>query len=119
MNFDQVDAAYRRALGRFDAINIRRYSGAGPHRPFFDWDCHARIVDYDPAAIVGSVKQGDQRLIVMVSDLIAVQFPLPVVQGDKVVFAGRELNIEKADGNTRRVQGRLVAYELQVRGGGP
>ena len=33
-----------------------------------------------------------------------------------LVVRGKELNIEAADDNTRRVQGVLIAYELQVRG---
>ena len=111
----QAIASYRRKLK--DTVVIRRYANvAGPHRPWFDAEVRARVMGFAPDELVGGIVQGDRRLIVLAEDLIARQFPLPLRKGDKAIIRGRECNIEAPDDNTRRVQGVLIAYELQVRG---
>jgi hypothetical protein len=112
----EVKDAYRRALGEFEPILIRRYAGAGASRPHFDAQAQARVMGYEPHELVGTIEQGDRRLIVLAEDLIDAQFALPVVRGDKAVIRGVETNIEAADDSTRRIGTTLIAYELQVRG---
>lgn len=117
MTPDSVKSAYRRMLDIVgEPVLIRRYTGAGTNRPKFDATVQARVTEYDPSELIGSIQQGDRKLIVLADDLIEAQFALPLRKGDKAVVRGRELNIEAPDDNTRRVNGVLIAYELQVRG---
>lgn len=116
MSSDSIRASYRRAMNDVgETVTIRRYTGTGPNRPRFDADVMARVTDYEPHEIVGSIAQGDRKLIVLAEDLIAAQVA-DLRKGDKVVVRGKELNIEAVDDNTRRAAGVLIAYELQVRG---
>lgn len=117
MTPEQCRATYRRMLDLVgEDVIIRRYTGSGASRPKFDATVRARVTEYEPRELVGLLQQGDRRLIVMADDLVAAQFSLPLHKGDKAVVRGKELNIETPDDNTRRVDGELIAYELQVRG---
>jgi hypothetical protein len=119
MSAEAIKASYRRALDAAgETVAIRRYAAdvAGPHRPWFEVEVSARVTGYGPDELIGGIVQGDRKLIVLADDLIARQFPLPLRKGDKAIIRGRECNIEAPDDNTRRVQGVLIAYELQVRG---
>ena len=108
---------YRRAMDvAGETIVVRRYTGTGPDRPYFDASVRARVTKYEPHEIVGLIQQGDRRIILLAEDMVAAQIPLALTNGDKVVVRGEELNIEGADDNTRRIQGVLIAIELQVRG---
>jgi hypothetical protein len=108
-------AAYARALK--ERVTLRRYTGAGTTRPRFDAEnVRARTVGYEPHELVGAIVQGDRKMIVFADDLIAKGFTLPVTTNDKVVVRGKELAIQAADDSTRRVDGVLIALELQVRG---
>ena len=110
-------ASYRRAMAiAGTTVTIRRYFGSGSDRASFEVRVPARIRDYNPDELVGDIQQGDQEVIVLVEDLVARQMALPLERGDKAVIRGRECNIEAPDGNTRRIAGVLIAYELQVRG---
>lgn len=110
-------ASYRRMMtDRGETVALRRYSGSGPDRPWFDAEARAVVSGYRPEELAEGIVQGDQKLIVLAEDLVAAQFPLPLLKGDKAIVRGRMLNIEAADGNTRRVAGVLIAWELQVRG---
>jgi hypothetical protein len=73
----------------------------------------ARVVGYQPREITGAVVVGDRRVICMVEDdLDAV---LPIVAGaDQVEIRGRQCEIKFVDDNTRRINGVLIALELQV-----
>jgi hypothetical protein len=73
----------------------------------------ARVLSYQPHEIVGSVVQGDRRVIALVDALGAL---LPLTTADKLVIRGREVAIKAVDDNTRRVAGTLIALELQVQG---
>lgn len=117
MSAEAIKASYRRMLALVgEPVAIRRYTGAGPNRPRFDVVALARVTDYAPDELVGSIQQGDRKVILLVEDLVTAQFPLPLAKGDKVVIRGRETNIEAPDDNSRRVGNTLVAYELRVRG---
>lgn len=117
MTPDEIKADYRTMIAEVgEPVAIRRYTGAGTNRPFFDATVRARVTGYEPDELAGSIQQGDRKLIVLAEELIAAQIPLNLRKGDKAVVRGTELNIEAADDSTRRVQGELIAYELQVRG---
>ena len=117
MTPDEAKDSYRRAMDvAGEQIVIRRYTGTGANRPFFDATVRARVMGYEPHEIVGIVQQGDRRIILLAEDMVAAQIPLALTNGDKVVIRGEELNIEGANDNTRRIQGVLIAIELQVRG---
>lgn len=117
MTPDSIKADYREMLTEVgEIVTVRRYSGSGENRPYFDASVLARVVDYEPRELVGLIAQGDRKLILLADDLVQAQFVLPIQKDDKVVVRGKELNIQGADDNTRRVKGILIAYELQVRG---
>lgn len=105
---------YRRGLGQFETISIRRYTGAGTNRPRFDWDVQARVVDFEASELIGPVVQGDRKLIVLHEDLVNEGFPFPIQTGPnwKVFVRGDELQIKSVDDNTRRLGGELIAYEI-------
>lgn len=109
----RLDAALQR---RGETISIRRYAGAGGSRTATDYTCRARVIGYDAAHLVGSIKQGFRRLIVSANDLTTASFPFPVIAGDKAVIRGKECTIEEVDDNTRRAQGVLIGLELKVSG---
>lgn len=112
MTPDQVKSSYLRSLG--DRVTVRRYSGTGTARPKTDVDnVRARVTNYGPQEIVGTIMEGDRQVIVYADDVGALN---PLTLRDKLVVRGRELAIMSVDDNTRRVGGVLIAYELQVRG---
>lgn len=117
MTPEQAISAHKRALAvAGETVMIRRYTGTGQNRPYFDADVQARVTDFEPAELVGGIVQGDRKLVVLAEDLERAQFPENLRKGDKAIVRGRECNIESVDDNTRRIQGVLVAYELAVRG---
>jgi hypothetical protein len=115
MTPEQCRATYRRMMALVgEPVLIRRYTGTGANRPRFDAEVIARVTEFEPDQLVGTIQQGDRKLIVLSEDLTG--FPTPIKKGDKAVVRGKELNIEAPDDNSRRVQGELIAWELQVRG---
>jgi len=117
MTPDQCKSTYARMIDAVgEPILIRRYAGTGSNRPKFEVTVRARVTGFHETELVGLILQGDTKLIVLADDLVASQFAMPVRKGDKVVVRGKELNVEDPDGNTRRVQGVLIAYEIQARG---
>lgn len=101
-----------------ETVTLRRYTGSGANRPHFDADVIARVAGYEPRELVGTIQQGDTRIIALAEDLIEAQFPLPKAgeTGLKAIVGGKEKSIEAIDDRTRRFQGVLIAYEFQVRG---
>lgn len=98
-------------------ISIRRYSGAGVGRTYVDRPCRARVVGYSPDELVGTITQGDRRVIVLAEDLEGDSPPFKITKADKIVSSRfTELAIMAVDDNTRRIHGTLIAYDLQVRG---
>lgn len=117
MNAAQAKAQYARTLK--ERVTLRRFipGTTGSNRPHFDAEgVRARTVGYDPHELVGSIVQGDRKMIVYADDLIAKGFTLPVTNSDKVVVRGRELAIIAPNDSTRRIDDVLIAIELQVRG---
>ncbi len=108
---------WRSAIKRHgEPVLIRRYTGSGTNRPRFDVEVRGRVSGYEPSQLVGSITQGDRKVLILYEDLIRAQFALPITTSDKCVVRGRELAIQAADDNTHRDGTQLIAYELQVRG---
>lgn len=102
-----------------ERITVRRYTGSGNSRPRFDAeDIRARVTGYDRQELINNTNiiQGDSKVIVFADDLIDRGFALPVTVDDMIVVRGRELSIKAVDDKTRRVDGVLIAYDLQVEG---
>lgn len=112
-----IKAMYERHLLQVgEYITVRRYTGSGTNRPRFDVQARARVEGYAPSELIGTIQQGDRRIVLYADDLLAAQFAMPVTANDKLVIRGRELAIVAVDDNTRRLQGQLIALEIQARG---
>lgn len=108
---------YRRMIALAgETVLVRRFIGTGETRPKFEASVRARVTDYETKELVGNIAEGDRRVVFLAEDLVAAHFPLNLGTGDKIVVRGRECEIRNPDDNTRRTQGVLIAYELQVRG---
>lgn len=116
MNPDQVKAMYRRQIVNGETVTVRRVTGTGLVRPFFDADARAKITDYDVEEIAGTIAVGDRKVILLAEDLAAKQWPQPIKTDDLLFVGGKPVQIKAVDDRTRRVGGELIAYELQVRG---
>ena len=117
MDIAGIVSAYRRTLGEFEEIRVRRYARTeGENRPYFDYPCHARVTEISHVQLVGPLAMGDSVAILLAEDLIAAQFPLPLRMHDALIVRGRELDVLKPDLNTRRVGTVLVAIEVGARG---
>lgn len=75
----------------------------------------ARVVGFAPAELVGSIQQGDRKVIMPAEPFANGALPVPV-EGVNIVVGGKTLRIEAVDDRTRRVAGVLIAYELAARG---
>lgn len=117
MSVAATKAHYARSLK--ERVTLRRFIAGttGSNRPRFDAEgVRARTVGYEPHELVGAIVQGDRKMIVYADDLIAKGFTLPVTTSDVVLVRGKQLAILAADDSTRRIDGVLIAIELQVRG---
>lgn len=106
----QVAADYA-ATASWGTVSIRRYAGVAPSRTATDYEARARVVNYDASELIGEVRQGDRRAIVLAADL-----DITISRNDTLILRGQELAIMKVDDSSRRVGDTLIAYELQVRG---
>ncbi|MET3348311.1 hypothetical protein ABIF52_008692 [Bradyrhizobium japonicum] len=107
------------------AVTVRRYAGAGAGRAVAAAaDALAKVAMYKPEQIVGAVVQGDRKVILLndpaatiAPGKVALSTLLPLSKHtDRLVIGGAEVSIEGVDDQARRIQGVLVALEIQVRG---
>lgn len=113
MNAAEIKAHYAAELQ--ETVIVRRYTGAGANRPKFDVEARGKAWGYTAQELVGTIQQGDQRVLVYVDDLIERSFTLPVTSSDKIVVKGKELAIV-SPGQRKAQDGTLVVYDLQARG---
>ena len=107
---------YRRQIAEHGkTVLVRRYSGTGASRTPTDVSVLARVKGYRADKLAGTIQQGDQNVIVLAEDLEDTAIAT-LRAGDKIVDAGKELNIEVVDQSTRAIAGTLIAWDLQVRG---
>ncbi len=117
MTPDEARAMYRRQLDLHgEDIAIRRYAGATPPRSYVDRPCRARVMGYGPDELVGTVTQGDRKIIVLAEDLEGNSPPFILKKTDKAIVRGDELAILGIDDSTRRIGASLIAYQLHARG---
>lgn len=110
---DEIKSHYAEELQ--EPVIVRRYTGAGVNRPRFDAEVRGKAWGYSAKDLIGTIQQGDQRVLVLVDDLIARGFALPITSSDKVVVKGRELAIV-SPGLRKAPDGTVVVYDLQARG---
>lgn len=114
-NADEMRQHYRDFIEEVgEEVIIRRKTGT--QRISFDVPVMARVVEYQPSELVGSIEQGDVRVIALAEGIAKTGFEEPVRPNDYLVIRGKEWTIQAVDGNTRRVQGVLLAYEFRCRG---
>jgi hypothetical protein len=116
-NAAQIRADYREMISDVgETITLRRMSQSGPPA---DFQVLARVTGYQPKELVGGIKQGDRRLIVLAEDVETSGFPLPFKTSgtDKAIVRDKVLNIGIVDDSTRRVGGVLIAYDITATGG--
>ncbi len=111
---EETKAAYREDLK--ETVYVRRYTGVGQNRPFFDSQTRADVMGDRPEQLVGTINQYDYRAIVFVPELVDGGFALPITSNDKLVWFGKEYSIIFPDNATIREDGELIAYRLNIRG---
>lgn len=117
MNPEETKQSYIAAMDAAgETVSIRRFTGTGVGRTHVDTDVRARVVGYQERELVGGIQQGDRKAIVPADDLVDAGFTMPVTANDKLILRGRQLSIVSVDDSTRRIQGVLIAYEIQARG---
>lgn len=93
-------------------ITLRRVS-SGNQVPF-DVDCRAVIRGYQPAELVGAIKQGDTLIVLSPTEMQARQWVWPPRLDDAVIIRDKQRRVVAAEsiymGDT------LVRVELTVRG---
>lgn len=110
----QAVESHRRMISAVgEEVLVRRFTGSGSPRPKADTATMARVMGYQPNQLVGSIVQGDVKVIALVDTLASL---LPLTTADKVVVRGKELAIKGIDANTRRIGGTLIALEIQAGG---
>ncbi len=116
MDAAQARRDYREMISDVgETITLRRNMPSGPP---IEAQALARVTGYQPKDLVGGIKQGDRRLIVLAEDVENTGFPVPFKTSgtDKAVVRDRVLNIGVVDDSTRRVGGVLIAYDITATG---
>ena len=121
MTPEATRSTYRRMLDQVgELVVLRRYSGLGKTRTKRDFAVQARVTSYQPNELVGTIIQGDRKIIMMNADVLATSFTLPIKPGDKVVVEregkSKELNVQAVDDSSRRIGETTIALEVQCRG---
>jgi hypothetical protein len=112
VNAAEIKAAYARELK--ETITVRRYTGAGANRPRFDAAVRGKATQEGATELIDTIAELDWIVLVLVEDLIAAQFALPLTTNDKVVVAGKEMAIVSP--KTRKApDGTLIVYEVRAR----
>lgn len=114
---DRIKSSYLRALasqfGPGETVTLRRVSGAGSG----DYSVSAWVMNLDQSDLVGGVSQLRRRMIVLADSVATSGFPTPIlVKKDRVVWNGKTLAVAAVDDGSKRVQDKLIAYEIEVVG---
>ncbi|UGY23101.1 MULTISPECIES: hypothetical protein [Bradyrhizobium] len=121
---ESLDQHIRSLEENGETVLVRRYAGVGPARAVAkEAAVLAKVKGYQPAEIVGEIRQGDRHVILLndpsapvPAGKVALSTMLPLTDRDFLVIAGAEVSIMGVDDATRRIQGQIIAFELQVRG---
>lgn len=104
-----LDAHRRELASKGERITLRRGVGADA----IDLMVRARVTSLKPDELIGNIKQGDLKIIILAED---VTFDPPLSERDKVQRDGKPHQIVAIDREQRRVGGVLIAYEIVARG---
>ncbi|MFG1184372.1 hypothetical protein [Xanthobacter aminoxidans] len=99
-----------------DAI-LRRWTGSGSARTPIDVAVRVRAQDYRVEELVGGIEQGDTRVVLSPTQIVAAGWPGPQGwprNGDAIVIAGRERDIISAPPQV--LNGVVVRIDMVVRG---
>jgi hypothetical protein len=117
--------SYRRMLAKAgEDITVRRYGGTGGARAIvMQAVARGRPIGAGATQLVGETVQRDCKVILIndpaapiANGNVPLAAMLPLTESDKLFFRGAEVAIQAIDDSTRRIQGTLVALEIQVRG---
>ena len=121
----EVLAAYRIlfAQGNTTTVRVRRWSGTGQARTKLEAEVLAKAVSQVPRELVGEVVQNEAVYIVLndpaaavPAGCVALASLLPLSAEDFLLADGRECAIKGVDDKKRRIQGTLVALEIETAG---
>lgn len=110
----QARQSLRNMLDRVgETVTLRRVAGASAG----DYDVLARVMQADPSDVVGAVQQLKRKAIVDAEAVASSGFPTPFLpKQDRLVWQGKVLVITAIDDSTRRIQGELIGYVLELSG---
>jgi hypothetical protein len=113
MSTASIKSAYARNLK--ETIIVRRFVGSGPVRPRLDVKVRGKATPYGTNPLIAAISEGDQMVMILVDDLIAGGFSLPLTTSDFVVVKGAQKVI--IDPGARKApDGTLIIYEVHARG---
>lgn len=118
MNPSAVQAAYVRALaktqGPGESVTLRR--GVPPSNTDYP-GIRAWVTEFIPEDLEGAVEQGRRNAVLLASSVVASGFPLPFLpKQDFLIWGGYIDAITSIDDATRRIQGVLIAYDVELEG---
>lgn len=107
-----AESAYRRALARTgQSVIFRRVTGQAPNTAMVDVTVTAIFRHYAPSSEIGAkqgaISMGMREFIVLESDLVAQNFPVPLRKNDKIVLGTEAFNITQVDPSTRAFAGAI------------
>jgi hypothetical protein len=112
-----IKARYRRALRQHgEPVLLLRQTGSGAFRPPMRWELRGWVQGYQPQELIGTIVQGDRKVILLAEDVNRAQIGLPITTADALIVRGRQLAIGVIDDSTHRNGTELVAFELKVTG---
>lgn len=119
----EIKADYRSMMGeRGETVTIRRFTGTGGNRPYFEADVKAVVTGYSPELLAGSLTEATKKAIILAQDLIDAQWGVAagtnrlIVETDVIFVRGKSHTILAADDASRRVATEIIAIELQLKG---
>jgi hypothetical protein len=80
------------------------------------FDTKARVTGFAPQDLSGGIEQGDSLVILPAESVENSGWKEPIVPSDQLVIDGALTTVINVDDRTRRINGVLIAYQLQVRG---
>lgn len=120
MKGPELKASYARELK--EGVIFRRYATPGDRTSNVDVIVRGRIVDYSAAELIGTIQQGDRKVIIYADDVetdyqsgAPTGLSLPVTTDDKLVIDGKECRI-MAPRPRSSIDGVVAAYALNSRG---
>lgn len=94
-------------------ITLRRTTGTN-QAPFDVESVRAIVRGYEPAELVGSITQGDSKIILSPTEMQARQWTWPPREGDIVIIRDKHRRVEAA--HSIYMGETLVRVELSVKG---